>query len=61
MLLVITLACFTFGVQAQGDIGAKKQTLFTNVMDPESGLDAVRNVGVKDGKIAIVTDKALVS
>jgi len=25
------------------------------VMDPESGLDAVRNVGVKDGKIVVVT------
>jgi N-acyl-D-aspartate/D-glutamate deacylase len=27
------------------------------VMDPQSGLDAVRNVGVKDGKIAKVTEK----
>ena len=26
------------------------------VMDPESGLDAVRNVGIKDGKIVAVTD-----
>jgi N-acyl-D-aspartate/D-glutamate deacylase len=29
------------------------------VMDPESGLDAVRNVGVKGGKIAAVSDQAL--
>ena len=29
------------------------------VMDPESGLDAVRNVGVKGGKIAVVTEKAI--
>jgi len=29
------------------------------VMDPESKLDAVRNVGVKDGKIAIVTKKSI--
>jgi N-acyl-D-glutamate deacylase len=29
------------------------------VIDPESGLDAVRNVGVKDGKIAAVTKKAI--
>jgi N-acyl-D-glutamate deacylase len=29
------------------------------VMDPESGLDEVRNVGVKDGKIAVVTSKAI--
>ena len=26
------------------------------VMDPETGLDAVRNVGVKDGKIVVITD-----
>jgi hypothetical protein len=31
--------------------------LHGRVMDPESGLDAVRNVGVKDGKIAKVTEK----
>jgi N-acyl-D-aspartate/D-glutamate deacylase len=29
------------------------------VMDPESGLDEVRNVGVKDGKIAIVTEGSI--
>ncbi|HEY6337762.1 MAG TPA: amidohydrolase family protein [Candidatus Sulfotelmatobacter sp.] len=29
------------------------------VMDPESGLDAVRNVGVRDGTIAVITDQAL--
>ena len=29
------------------------------VMDPESGLDAVRNVGVKDGKIAVITNKTI--
>lgn len=28
-------------------------------MDPETGLDAIRNLGVKDGKIAIITDKAI--
>ena len=27
--------------------------------DPESGLDAVRNVGIKGGKIAAVTEKAI--
>ena len=26
------------------------------VMDPESGLDAVRNVGIKEDKIAVVTE-----
>ena len=29
------------------------------VMDPETGLDAIRNVGVRDGKISIITDKAI--
>jgi len=29
------------------------------VMDPESGLDEVRNVGIKDSKIAAVTKKAI--
>ena len=26
------------------------------VMDPETKLDAVRNVGVKDGRIAVITE-----
>lgn len=29
------------------------------VMDPESGLDAVRNVGVRDGKIAVISSAAI--
>lgn len=29
------------------------------VMDPETGLDAIRNVGVKDGKIALISDQTL--
>jgi N-acyl-D-glutamate deacylase len=29
------------------------------VMDPESGLDAVRNVGIKDGKIAAITERPI--
>jgi N-acyl-D-glutamate deacylase len=29
------------------------------VMDPETGLDACRNVGIKDGKIAAVTDQPI--
>ena len=29
------------------------------VIDPETNLDAIRNVGVKDGKIAAVTEKAI--
>ena len=33
--------------------------LHGRVMDPESKLDAVRNVGVKDGKIVTVTEQAI--
>ena len=29
------------------------------VMDPASGLDAIRNVGVRDGRIAVVTEETL--
>jgi N-acyl-D-aspartate/D-glutamate deacylase len=29
------------------------------VMDPKSGLDAVRNVGVRDGKITAITREAI--
>src|SRR4051794_13199734 len=29
------------------------------VMDPESGLDAVRHIGVRDGKIAAVSERPL--
>jgi dihydroorotase-like cyclic amidohydrolase len=29
------------------------------VMDPETGFDGVRNVGVRGGKIATITDKAI--
>src|SRR5437762_12413292 len=29
------------------------------VMDPESGLDAVRNVGIRGGKIAVISTGAL--
>lgn len=30
-----------------------------HIMDPESGLDAVRNVGIRDGKIVEISDKLL--
>src|SRR4029077_9671854 len=29
------------------------------VMDPESGLDAIRNVGIRSGKIAEISESAL--
>jgi N-acyl-D-glutamate deacylase len=29
------------------------------VMDPETKLDAVRNVGIKDGSVAVITEKTI--
>jgi predicted amidohydrolase len=29
------------------------------VMDPETGLDAVRNIGISDGAITAISDKPL--
>jgi len=29
------------------------------VMDPETNFDGVRNVGIKDGKIVVITEKAI--
>lgn len=45
-----------------GVISAKEYDLVIlngRVMDPESQLDAVRNVGVKDGKIAAITEQKI--
>ena len=57
---------FTFVVILSGLAGIPAQAqdydlviLNGRVMDPESKLDAVRNVGVKDGKIAVVTKKSI--
>ncbi len=61
--LYITLI-FTFFIllTAHTPVEAKEYDLVIlngRVMDPETNLDAVRNVGVKDGKIAAVTSKAI--
>ncbi len=59
--LAITLIVICSGFSA-APAEAKEYDLVIldgRVMDPESGLDAVRNVGVKDGKITAVTRKAI--
>jgi N-acyl-D-glutamate deacylase len=55
--LAVLLAALT-GCPAQGE-DYDLVILGGRVMDPESGVDAVRNVGVRDGKIAIVTETAI--
>jgi dihydroorotase len=51
--------CLTFGACVAAPAGEPVDLLITGgrVMDPESGLDAVRNVGVRDGVIVTVTDR----
>src|SRR5210317_2318593 len=54
--LLIVLAFFSTGVQAQDyDL----VILNGRVMDPETMMDEVRNVGVKDGKIAAITTEKI--
>ncbi len=56
----LVLVCLT-GVACGGPAVGPVDLVITGgrVMDPESGLDAVRNVGVRDGVIVAVTDRAL--
>ena len=65
----LTLAAFLFGLLTPAFSGARSlcaqdvsyEVVITNgrVMDPESGLDAVRNVGISGGKIRAISSSAL--
>jgi N-acyl-D-glutamate deacylase len=62
MLRALPLALLALGLLASFSAEAREYDLVIldgRVMDPESGLDALRNVGVKDGKIEAVTEKAI--
>lgn len=55
-ILSMAICCLAGGVFAQDfDIAI----LNGRVMDPETGFDQVSNVGIKDGKIAVITDNAI--
>ena len=60
LLLCTTLLVFTAG---SSNAGAQETydvvILNGRVMDPRSGFDGVRNVGVKDGRIAKITEDAI--
>ncbi len=61
MMAGILSACMTM-VPAMTSIAAEKYDLVIlngRVMDPETMFDAVRNVGVKDGRIAVITRDAI--
>jgi cytosine/adenosine deaminase-related metal-dependent hydrolase len=56
LLVGVLLGCFTSNMAAQQyDLVLEGG----RVMDPETGLDAVRNVGIRDGKIVRVSPEAL--
>jgi N-acyl-D-glutamate deacylase len=59
-MLGVTLALFG-GLAVVPALASDYDLVILNgrVMDPESGLDGVRNVGVKDGKITAVTKKSI--
>lgn len=61
-LLGLGLALALLATTASADTPAPDFDLVIvagRVIDPESGLDAVRNVGVRDGKIAAISDEPL--
>jgi dihydroorotase len=55
--IAITIATLSPGLVAAQDFDLVIEG--GRVIDPASGLDAVRNVGVKDGRIAAVTEKKI--
>ncbi|MCK5391144.1 MAG: hypothetical protein KAJ31_01830, partial [Deltaproteobacteria bacterium] len=62
LISTFIFVALAFGVFNAGVSIAKEYDLVVingRVMDPESNLDAVRNIGIKDGKIAVVTKKGI--
>ena len=59
-LLLVLQACTTWG-QGQRTANAlyDRVILGGRVMDPASGLDAVRNIALRDGRIAVITTDAV--
>ncbi|MGI9220934.1 MAG: aminoacylase [Woeseiaceae bacterium] len=59
-LLVLSLGCALLaGCTANGQDNYDLVILNGRVMDPETEFDAVRNVGIKDGRIAVITEDAI--
>ncbi|HJZ97198.1 MAG TPA: amidohydrolase family protein [Candidatus Solibacter sp.] len=56
-ILVFLLLLPTLGAQSAGQYDVV--IAGGRVMDPESGLDAVRNIGIRDGKIAVVSEQPI--
>lgn len=62
MRKVVLLLLFLFLFLTSGFLFAQQYDLVIEggrVMDPETGLDTVRNVGIREGKIAQISDRPL--
>ena len=55
ILAAALLGRYAFGLAQDYDIAI----LNGRVMDPETNFDGVRNVGIKDGKIVVITEDAI--
>src|SRR2546422_8225539 len=61
LLLVVLLGVVALAPRGRGAQGEPYDLVLTGgrVLDPETGLDAQRNVGIRDGRIAAVTVEPL--
>src|SRR5687767_2297837 len=57
--LLLVLEAATLSAQSAPDASYDRVILGGHVMDPASGLNAVRNIGLLDGRIAVITTEAL--
>ena len=58
-ILTVVLAAFLAACSANGQDGYDLVILNGRVMDPETEFDAIRNVGIKDGRIATITEEEI--
>src|SRR5690242_9950711 len=59
MVMLLLLQLGMPPAQRTANVVYDRVLLGGHVMDPASGLDAVRNIGVRDGHIAIITTQAI--
>jgi N-acyl-D-aspartate/D-glutamate deacylase len=57
-LLLVLEACIP-SAQSRANPAYDRVILGGHMMDPASGLDAVRNIGLRDGRIAVITTEAV--
>src|SRR5712692_11747415 len=59
MVLLLVLQLGTLSAQNPANDVYDRVILGGHVMDPASKLDAVRNIGLKDGRIAVITTQTI--